>query len=122
MRSRRWASTVRHKFQLALLVPARPCVAWRQRSQWVRAEPVRPFRSSQKKYLNDSPQPDGGYDQAEEQRRVGVVEPILELVEETRDDEKRDHPPGAFVAVMQPLDRGGDIDPQEQRRSHRLET
>src|SRR6478672_277341 len=58
MRARRWASTVRNKFQLALLVPARPYFYRRYRyyrRQRVGAEPVRPPRSSQAEQFDKAP-------------------------------------------------------------------
>src|SRR5881396_1748887 len=59
MRACRWASTVRNKFELALLVPARPGIA---RGQRVGAEPVRPARPLQAEHFDKAPEGKNAHD------------------------------------------------------------
>src|SRR6266567_1138068 len=94
---RRWASFVRHQFDLALLVPARPCVArgpWRQR---VRAKAVGPARALQAIHFDEAPQAENERGDGQRQVGVGVGEPVRELVVEAGQDEEQHHPPPALV-------------------------
>src|ERR1700687_1759975 len=59
----RWASTVRNKFQLALLVPARSDIGWRQR---IGPGPVRPPRPLQAQQLDKAPDTEAGPDRVDE--------------------------------------------------------
>src|SRR5258708_38080613 len=111
MRCGRWASTVRHKFQLGLLVPARPGVARRQR---VWAEPVRRFCASQAEQFDKAPDAQTESEGAGQTRQNRVLQPVRELVEQARRNEERDKPPAALVAIVQPLDRGGRETPREE--------
>ena len=43
------------------------------------------------------------------------------MEEQAGDEEERNDPPAAPVAIVQPLDRGREIDPEEQRRAERLQ-
>src|ERR1700692_3173795 len=111
MRPRRWASTVRNKFQLALLVPPRPRIYWRiyWRVCWrqrVGTEPVRPFRSPQAEQFDKAPDAQTDTEGADQQRQGRVAQPVRELVEQARSDEKRGEPPAALTAIVKPLDRG----------------
>src|SRR5258708_25635930 len=87
MRCGRWASTVRHKFQLGLLVPARPGVARRQR---VWAEPVRRFCASQAEQFDKAPDAQTESEGAGQTRQNRVLQPVRELVEQARRNEERE--------------------------------
>src|SRR5258708_21820295 len=122
--SRRRVSAVRHKFHLALLLPARPriaCIGWRQR---IGPEPVRPARSSQAEHLDKPPDAQAELDCADEEGRGRVVNPVPQPVKKTRGNQERDDPPPALVAIVQPLDRGGRQKPRaedEDRSSHHID-
>src|SRR5713226_902075 len=118
MRACRWASTVRDKFQFALLVPARPGIA---RGQRIGTEPVEPAGPLQAEHFDKTPERKNGHDKSKEGDRVGIVKPILELIIETGNDENGHHPPATFIAIVKPLDRGGRVDPQEHQCFDRVE-
>src|SRR5712692_4800566 len=79
MRACQWASTARNKLQLALLVPARPCIDRRQR---VGPEPVRPARAFQAEQFDKAPEAQAETESADNKRQSRVVEPIPEFVEQ----------------------------------------
>ena len=105
MRSRRWASAVRHEFQLAVLVPARAGLdrapAGRARTGWARGRPLR------QQHLDEAPdirrrehggqKPTSGSGRS--QSRACRSRPEAATT-------KRNDPPAAPVAIVQPLDRG----------------
>ena len=61
------------------------------------------------------------HDQHDRKDPVGVGQQVRELAEQAGHDEERNDPPAAPVAIMQPLDRSREVNPQEQRRAERLE-
>src|SRR6266404_6950111 len=131
MRHWRWASTVRNKFQFALLVPARGggCVGT-DRCQRVGAEPVGPFRSSQAEQFDKAPDAQTETEGTDQERQDWVVQPVRELVEQAWSNEKRGKPPTALAAIVKPLERGRGKQPDDddeqgkseqiERRVHRL--
>ncbi len=119
--NRRRASRVRHHFDLALLLPAGPRIAWRRRCQRVGAEPVGLARTLEAIHLDEAPDAQSERGNGERQVGVGIRKPVGELVVEAGDDEKRHHPPAAPVAIMQPLDRGGEVYPQNHGRADQLD-
>src|SRR5260370_13117453 len=105
MRPGPWASTVRNKFQLASLVPARPRFYRRYPLQRVGAEPVGPFRSSQAEQFDKAPDAQTETEGTDQKRQGWVVQPVRELVDQAWSNEKRGNPPTALAAIVKPLDR-----------------
>jgi hypothetical protein len=104
-----------------LLVRARPPIA---RGEGISTESVSPSRPSQAEQLDKAPDAKNECDKTDDGHRKGIGKPILKSVEDVRSDEQPDHPPAAFVAVMEPLDRGGRQEPRaehDDRSSFRVE-
>src|SRR5882724_7571052 len=117
--NRRRASLVRYHFDLALRVPGRPRICWRKR---IGAEPVGLPRTPEAVQLDKTPDAENEGHEAQQQDEIGIVgQPAAQLVVESWDRHKRDGPPGALVAVVEALDRGREVDPQEQHRARRFE-
>src|ERR1700733_3299973 len=118
MRPRRWASTVGHKFQLALLVPTRGSrwlwSGWRQR---IRSESVGSAGPLPKHQLEKAPQIEADRDQQQRDHRIRIFKAIRDCVEQSRSDEKGDDPPTAFIAIVKPLDRGGRQEPDAENEN-----
>src|SRR5258707_1993063 len=111
MRHRRWASSMRNKFQLGLLRPARPRVDWRE---GIRPEPIGPSRPSQAEQLDKAPEAKNECGEFEDAHRIGIGKPARKSIEYTRSDQQRHNPPAAFIAVVKPLDRGGRQEPHAE--------
>jgi hypothetical protein len=98
---------MRHKFQLAVLVPTWACIARgdrRYRRQRIGPEPVRPFRSPQAVHLSEAPDKKNESDEPNERLPPETGKPIAEFAVETGRNDEGNHPPAAFVAVVKPLD------------------
>src|SRR6266478_7038999 len=108
----RWTGTVRNKFQLALLVPARPRIA---RGQRVGPKPVGPARPFQAAHLDKPPYEGNVHDKPNDHGRVGTPKPISKLIVETGSNDEGNDPPAALVAIVKPLDRGGRVGPPEDK-------
>lgn len=120
MRQWRRASAMRRHFQLAELVPgrigqpgaeiaARPGLGLRQR---IWPEPVGSARPPQLEGLDKAPDAEDETDKPDEKHRVRLVEPMRDFRKQHGKSAEGDDPPAALVAVVQPLDRGGSIDPR----------
>src|SRR5665213_1083213 len=118
MGSRRWASAMRHELKLAGLIPARSGL---DRLQRVGPEPVAAGATPEEIQRDAAEYRQAARGKTEQAHGDRIAKPVLELAIEARNDEKQNHPPTAPVAVMQPLDRGGEIDPEKQRRSGHME-
>src|SRR5829696_6163356 len=66
---RRRASLVRHHLDLALLVPGRPRIDWRQR---VGAEPVGPGGALEEKQFDETPDTENQRDYPDEHHGIGI--------------------------------------------------
>src|SRR5262245_26235116 len=109
--NRRRTSLMGHHFDFALLVPRRPRVGPRLRCERVGAKAVALSRTLQAIHFDEAPQAENERGNGDREIGKGIGKPVGKLIVEAGHREERHHPPAALVAIVQPLDGGGEIDP-----------